>query len=325
VKHYVVKTVTLGDHFSFSYDIPQAWLWSSASSDTKKLPKLEDYVAVAEDGLRRNITESHRMVIAQQCGLSPETTPMSNVDTSSAVSDQPPPWILRPDVARRLIEDAKRARRQDAEECLRRARRSLWIIGQNLYAISNPARDLHQDKQKYKRLIFSRLLEAKRKTKKFSITIALVNPEESAWITLWHRIHTPKKSENPHNFVRDLRSAFRTFSSWQKEAERRRLALSVRCIPFSMRSYNVVDPEDSEYGFITYTNTWQDNILDTRSRRWQYLACDAQGYQDLLGEVKNRCLKKSKGILDVRGIDWKKLIKEAEGAPRLRAVLRNGT
>lgn len=209
-----------------------------------------------------------------------------------------------------LIEEAKKARRVDALDCLRDARRELWIVGQNLFGLSGASRNNGPCKDTFKRSFFRKLARYKSRGQQFAIRIAIADPRSTVDIVRWHKEHTPDAQEGQPSVIGDLRLAFNEFLSWQNAATGKGLELHIRCVSFQRETHNIVDPDDLERGFVAYTRTVGDNILNPPDRRWFYPAWGTHEYERRVAELRE-VLNAGTPIASVGTIDWGALVQGA--------------
>lgn len=271
-KHLIIEEIKFDDVFKFVYsrNIPESW---------RKVR--DDLVTIAMSTLKKDRERYNTYINYYKYGIPLEGELIDNEGENGFQNDMRG-LELSEDLCKEIRKEAIRCRISDAGDCIKEAKKEMWIIGQNLYALVNPTRDIgYVDKDYFKKKFFDQM-----KTNMKKISLLILDPRRKRDVDYWNaRLNEqhPTRLAEGITFKKDLKEAIGTFQKWQQEAiaENPPLPLEIKCGELMFDSANICDPGTTKC-LIYYTRTVPDAHSHPLHRKWDVSRYAGDGFRKKL-------------------------------------------
>ena len=239
VKHYVVKKIELGKKVLIDGRIPRKWKNKGGSEFKDSLTEIVRFP------IRNNIEKTQTLPNMWDTHVPPFVGVTVNFKLENGQ-----PWELSSDTVKEVNSEAFRIKSHNADivKLLSIAEETLYIFGQNLYALADAKRDLKKkDKDHFKKEIFKKL----ENDRNFKVRILILDLDKKNEVKFWHNRLIEINPDQKPDFIGDLKKARNRFLEWQIEARNKSLNLEIKVGDLVLDSANIID-EENENGRIIY-------------------------------------------------------------------------
>jgi len=257
VKHYVVKKIELCKNIIIDGRIPKKWKIRGGSEFMDSLNEIVRFP------IKNNIDKTQTLPNMWDTNIAP----FVDVKPINFKLDNGQPWELSSDTVKEVNAEAFRIKSHNADivKLLSIAEETLYIFGQNLYALADAKRDLKKkDKDHFKKEIFKKL----ENDHNFKVRILVLDLDKKNEVKFWHNRLFESNPDQKPDFIGDLKKARKRFLEWQIEARNKSLKLEIKVGDLVLDSANIID-EKNENGRIIYSTTVQDAICNPLGRRYE--------------------------------------------------------